>query len=211
MSVSLSSIGCCRSGGLRFWKVKSTKDRADYLIERITDHLTLCVHDSSYGHNGMLYVSLVRPVGRDGNRPTIWENDPLAGMGTIHDPVIYMSNTKSPEQIAKDISRRLMPEAERVMALALKAIEKENQFEDDKIATINELAEVVNNQPDRHYQSHKLTGKISPYTGVEQFQKFGYGGFTVNAGDSVTLELVSMSKDVAIQVARAIRGIFLST
>jgi hypothetical protein len=49
---------------------------------------------------------------------------------------------------------------------------------------------------------------VSPYQDIKQFSNCGYGEFKVNSESSVSLKLESMSKNVALKVAVALREIF---
>lgn len=64
--------------------------------------------------------SYYRPSGPDNARVSVYENGKQ-----LPDPSIHFSVTKTPEQMAKDITRRLIPDAERVHALALRALESD--------------------------------------------------------------------------------------
>lgn len=176
-------------------------------ITRTSDGLTLGLRKNMYGNDGKTHIFYCRKPDKDGETHTLWEKD--AG-GRISDPSINVSNTKSPSEVAKDIARRLLPEAERVHGLVLTANKESEQFQFDKTALINKLAEVCETEPDVDYQTKLLNGKVKPYAGVEEFKQHGYGQFSVNSGDSVHLELHSMSSRTAILVADALRHIFTS-
>jgi hypothetical protein len=158
-----------------------------------------------YGYDGKTHIFYCRKPDESGEVHTIWEKD--AG-GRIADPSINVSNTKTATEVAKDIIRRLMPEAERVHGLVLTTNKENEQFQFNKTALINRLAEVCETTPDLSYQTKLPSGKVLPYAGVEEFKKNGYGHFEVSSGDSVHLEIHSMSSRTAILVAQALRHIF---
>jgi hypothetical protein len=170
-----------------------------------SDGLTLTVRDS-YSQRGKLHISFSRPVNGSGCSPDIWA--PL-NAGRIQNPSINVSNTKTAVQVAKDIVRRLLPEAERVFKLANEAINQADTEAARKEALILHLAVVLNTKPDRHYQTNELTGKVTPYDELKEFEACGYGNFVVNSSSSISLKIDSMSAPVALDVARALRGIFL--
>jgi hypothetical protein len=177
-------------------------------ITRKSDQLTFGLRKNMYGYDSKTHIFYCRPEDKNGERHTLWEKDDANSK--IADPSINVSNTKTAEQVAKDILRRLMAEAERVHKFALLANNESETFQLGKTALIHCLAEVLHTEPEHDYQSKELNGKVKPYSGVEEFKKHGYGTFTVTSSDSVDLELHSMSQEVALRVATAIRAIFLT-
>lgn len=179
---------------------------ASELIREV-DNLKLWVRLGGYGNEGKVSISLYRPFGRDGRSPTLYAKD---HSGHIPDPVIRVTDKKVSSQIAKDIVRRLLPDAENVFNLANESIANDNKFLDNKADAIAKLSSAVGAKPEKHYQSGELTGKIDPYigAGIPSFKRHGYGHFMVSGKDSITLELNSMDLETALEVADALRGIF---
>jgi hypothetical protein len=135
---------------------------------------------------------------------TVYENH-----NKLDYPSINVSADKEASKIAKDIVRRLLPDAEKVHKLVLEKVVAENAFVDGKTKTINDLASICNTAPNRcRHNQYDLTGEVSPYEGIKQFSNCGYGEFKVNSENSVSLKLESMSKNVALKVAVALREIF---
>lgn len=134
---------------------------------------------------------------------TVYENH-----NKLDYPSINVSADKEASKIAKDIVRRLLPDAEKVHKLVLEKVAAENAFFDGKTKTINDLASICNTAPNRRHNNNDITGEVSPYEGIKQFSNCGYGEFKVNSENSVTLKLESMSKNVALKVAAALREIF---
>jgi hypothetical protein len=134
---------------------------------------------------------------------TVYENH-----NKLDYPSINVSADKEASKIAKDIVRRLLPDAEKVHKLVLEKVAAEKAYVDGKTKTINDLASICNTAPNRRHNNNDLTGEVSPYQGIKQFSNCGYGEFNVNSENSVTLKLESMSKNVALKVAAALREIF---
>lgn len=134
---------------------------------------------------------------------TVYENH-----NKLDYPSINVSADKEASKIAKDIVRRLLPDAEKVHKLVLEKVAAEKAFFDGKAKTINDLASICNTAPNRRHNNNGLTGEVSPYEGIKQFSNCGYGEFKVNSENNVTLKLESMSKNVALKVAAALREIF---
>ena len=184
LSWSSSDSEIIRSDGLRFW-----------------------IREGGYGNEGKIAIHFSRPRGRNGSTPTLWMMSP--GTDKIADPRICVSASKSDEQIAKDIVRRLMPESLRVFAMAKVAIEQENNYIDSKTQAIIDLAKVVGCEPGRHYQTKEMTGEVDPYigAGVTSFKEKGYGKFKVSSANSISLELHSMNYEMALKVAAALKEV----
>jgi hypothetical protein len=70
----------------------------------------------SCARNGRVEISLDRPRDASGSYPSLW-ND----AGKVGDPLITVNVTRSADAVAKDLLRRLLPDAERVHGLALAA------------------------------------------------------------------------------------------
>jgi hypothetical protein len=134
---------------------------------------------------------------------TVYENH-----SKLDYPSINVSADKDVSKIAKDIVRRLLPDAEKVHKLVLEKVAAEKAYVDGKTKTIYDLASFCNTIPNRRHSNQELSGEVSPYEGIKQFSNCGYGEFQVNSENSVTLKLESMSKNVAFKVAVALREIF---
>jgi len=134
---------------------------------------------------------------------TVYENH-----SKLDYPSINVSADKEASKIAKDIVRRLLPDAEKVHKLVLQTVAAEKAHVDGKTKTIYDLASFCNTIPNRRHSNQELSGEVSPYEGIKQFSNCGYGEFQVNSENSVTLKLESMSKNVAFKVAVALREIF---
>jgi len=134
---------------------------------------------------------------------TVYENH-----SKLDYPSINVSADKEASKIAKDIVRRLLPDAEKVHKLVLEKVAAEKAHVDGKTKTIYDLASFCNTIPNRRHSNQELSGEVSPYEGIKQFSNCGYGEFQVNSENSVTLKLESMSKNVAFKVAVALREIF---
>lgn len=134
---------------------------------------------------------------------TVYENHNKLGY-----PSINVSANKDASKIAKDIVRRLLPDAEKVHKLVLEKVAAEKAHVDGKTKTIYDLASFCDTAPKRRHSNNELSGEVSPYEGIKQFSNCGYGEFQVNSENSVSLKLESMSKNVALKVAVALREIF---
>jgi hypothetical protein len=161
-----------------------------------SDGFKLWFREGGYGNEGRIAISFSRPRDAKGQYLTLWAK---VGSGTVHDPRITVANTKSPEKIANDIKRRILPEAEVVFKLAKERIAAEDNFHTGKDKTIHLMAALCGTEPERHYQSKELTGEIDPYkgAGVPSFKEHGYGKIKVTGPDSVTIELTSIGVDTA--------------
>jgi len=93
-------------------------DRADGL--RLFLRLTEC-----YGSKGKGSAQYSRPRGARNERIELWD-----GSTQTNDPKIGFALTKSPEQIARDIANRLLPEAEAVHARVLEKVAASHAYAD---------------------------------------------------------------------------------
>ena len=134
---------------------------------------------------------------------TVYENH-----NKLNYPSVNVSADKDASKIAKDIVRRLLPDAEKVHKLVLEKVAAEKAHVDGKTKTIYDLASFCDTAPNRRHSNNELSGEVSPYQDIKQFSNCGYGQFQVNSENSVSLKLESMSKNVALKVAVALREIF---
>lgn len=187
------------------WSVVADK-HGNKLLGR-SDGLQFWIREGGYGNGGKAAIHFSRPEGRDGRSPTLWAKSPATGQ--IHNPSINVSLTKSPEQVAKDIVRRMLDESEAVFKLANESIAQTNNHLDGREKAIFAIASVAGGEPERHYQSKELTGEVDPFkcAGVVSFQGKGYGKISVSSADSISLELTSMNFETASKVVAAIRNI----
>jgi hypothetical protein len=185
------------------WAVQS-----ENMIVRNTDQLALFLREGGYDNRGKIRISFSRPRDAKGQYVSLWEKSPANG--AVSDPSINVSADKTSEQIARDIVRRLLPEAERVFALATETVNSHNKFETDKVEAIKLVAFHCGTRPERHYQTDELNGEVDPYkgAGLESFKANGYGKFKVSGKDCISLELNSMNLDVALEIADALHAIF---
>ena len=194
---ALSNLSACK------WTVTTDRNNNQHLTR--VDGLQFWLRIGGYGNEGKAAIHFDRPLGRDGRSPSLWAKNG----GTIHNPSINVSITKSPEQIAKDIVRRLMDESVEVFKLANEAIARDNAYLDGKVKTTVAIAALCGITPNRDHYSKELTFEIDPFkgAGVEKFKKNGYGKITVSSEDSVNIELTSVGFDTASKIISAINKI----
>lgn len=86
--------------------------------------LFLCPY-TAYNRPGMGLVSMLTP--RDGKGRYVSACHPDT-FGRVVEPFIKFALTKLPEQVAKDITRRLLPDCEKVYPLFLAAVKREDEY-----------------------------------------------------------------------------------
>jgi len=86
--------------------------------------LFLCPY-SAYNRPGMGVVLMLTP--RDGRGRYVSACDPDT-FGRVIEPSIRFNLTKLPEQVAKDITRRLLPDCEKVYPLFAAAVKREDEY-----------------------------------------------------------------------------------
>ncbi len=104
------------------------------------DGLALYVVAGGYGNAGRITITHRRPRDAKGGYVVLY---PKHGTGQISNPEIKVSGAKDGEQIAKDIVRRLLPDAESVQALAVASIAATNAYEDRRLAMLRAVCEAA--------------------------------------------------------------------
>lgn len=145
-----------------------------YLIR--ADGLTLFFAGSRGGWaaKGRFLLQHSRPR-KDGKWVELWENH-----NTVKAPEITVADTKTAEKIAADIVARLLPEAERVNALALASIARDNSAEAARIDTARAIAGAIGADVECGRDGSPRSSFY--HRGVS---------LTVNTGESVRVELTA--------------------
>lgn len=118
---------------------------------------------------------------------------------------ITVAATKTPAQIAKDIERRLLPGYRQTLAERVAKLNRDAEARDKRLALAERLMEAIgplatlpsNRQEDNH------TVVLIPSNSVNK----GYGNFNLwYEADKVTIELHSVDAEIAVEIAKALRG-----
>lgn len=109
---------------------KHFTDRPDapFVLSRLDGLAIWFAPFRAYGREGKGAASYHRPVDKQGKRVGLYD----AG-NTVSDPSINYALTKTPEQIARDIARRLIPEAEALHPRVMKAIASADEYADKEV------------------------------------------------------------------------------
>lgn len=170
------------------------------------DGLKLVCVAGSYGNDNRIRVMHSRPrddISNGGGYVEIWEAAPLSGR--IADPSITVADTKTAAQIAADITRRLLPEAERVFRLVSARIAKSNAHRAARASLSDRFAAALGHGPcTGQHIARDADPTFDLNDNANTFSR-GYGNARVN-GDSVTFELRSVPAEKAVALAAWIRA-----
>lgn len=174
-------------------------------ITRQSDGLNLRFAFDEYGNKGKIAIS--------GSSGDLNGGRYVTAYNEMHQKVTYPSinvtMSKTTEQVAKDIKKRMLDECNRVHGYVLKKIKNDNQFLFDRDSATQRLAAEFGSKAKTVYNHpEQLTYEVDPYVNVEKFKQFGYGEFKVNSATSVELKLNGLTLDVACKVAEALKKIF---
>ncbi len=149
----------------------------------------------NWGKNGKMSIMNSAPVGKDGrNFIGVYHNGNK--VETTHK--IYVSESKSPAQIAKDIVKRLLTEAENIHKLTLVQIERNEQEANKKLDTIYRLNDILLSSEFKDDKRANIS--LHPGGGNWDYSK-GYGNAVVNdGGETVEFELSSIPADKAVEL-----------
>lgn len=142
-----------------------------YLTRADGLQIFLAGSQGGWATKGRFFLQHSRPRNA-GKWVDLWENH-----AQVDSPEITVADTKAPEKIAADIVTRLLPESERVNALALSHIARENRGEAARIDTAKAICAAIGEE----LNGHEGQARSSFYhrgTSV-----------TVNGGESVRVEL----------------------
>ena len=176
------------------WEVRTT----GYCITMVetTTKLSLYLSNGGYQLKDRISISHDRPRHRDGSYVELWEKN---SSGKIVTPSIKVTETKSPTQIAKDIVRRLLPEAQRVEQLAVEAIRAQIAYEDKKTGLREQVGAMFGGIP-----HHCSPNEADPYNLIKTKYTRGYGKVEVNS-DSMNIELKSVPATLGLRILAEVR------
>lgn len=138
-----------------------------------------------YGKAGKLVIQFFRPRNAKGSWVELYE-----GHSRVFDPSINVSETKSAEQIAADITRRLMPEAEAIFAKVNAQVANENAAHSNRVATLREMTEAVGVTPNEGGHDERQFSFYLPVRNHTVLVEVNYGG-------TVQIKLPSLNPDKA--------------
>lgn len=173
-----------------------------WYLER-ADGLRLFLSGPNYEHRDAFKFLLSAPTRKKG-RSYVDVYDPQTRNRIPH-PSIKVGAGKDPAQMAKDIGRRLLPEAERVHGLVVATLAKEEDAEAGRLKTLEALcAELGMPIPRDHYSKEPVfSGRMSgPSERLE---------FEVDSADAVTLKFYNLSQAMALRIAEFYAGQFSAT
>ncbi len=169
-------------------------ENCSWKIRRTTDNLTLSVDGpDKFGHPKSYSFRLHaahRPKGT--GYVDVYENNQR-----VPYPSIKVGIQKSPEQIAKDVVRRLLPDAARVNGLVLKKLQQEEEAENQRFNALKTFCECVKIPVPRERHSNDPLYSSS----------IGGMSFSVTYDGNISLEFHSMPLAKAARVAREYREI----
>jgi hypothetical protein len=167
------------------------------LAKRMPDgrELLLSINYSWHSNNAKLDIRGEYPCAANGKEPSVLnyqETAPTIGAGAL----------KSPEQIAVDIKRRLLPEVEALYARYLVRIAQQDEFHAEKLHAAKTLSKALGCDKLNHEDSERdhVIHAISINDVID-----GYGDFTVSGGNSIKLEIRSMNLATALKFAEVIK------
>lgn len=185
------------------WKLNPVEEGGSRGYLTREDGLTLYFSFDAYGNKGKIAISYSSGDLNKGAYVTVYDDK----YQRVSYPSINVSTAKTPDQVARDIQKRLMTDAVRVHGLVLKSIAEEKKFVDTREASTLRLAGMLGVLPKRDYNSKALSHEVDPFDNVKAFGADGYGSFVVSSANSISLKLSSMSLETALKVAAALRPI----
>ena len=164
------------------------------------DGLRLWISGPSYRHKGKFHIGFSAPNGIDGRRINDIYEMCDGSLKQFRPESANVAETKTGEQIAKDIARRVLPSAEKAQSLCLEKIAKESEAQDAREVSLARICQVTGKplpEKSERYPEYRYSMHL-------QLQGSGYGSIEINAGGSVCIELRSLSPEHAESVLKAL-------
>lgn len=170
------------------------------------DGLKLWVRAGSYNHKGKVYVRYVRPSDVDGrNGYSLYGAEVPTQYGGVtrpklEDPSMECTDTKTGEQIARDIARRVLPDAEAVQSAALAHLAEWKAHREAKASLGEQITAVI--KAHRVNKPQSVDGDLTldladPIKGFTN----GYGTVRVNSSTSIDFDLKGITPARALRLA----------
>jgi len=157
------------------------------------DGFTLFFSPPSYSHKGKFRVAYSRPR-HEGKWFELYERDASGSLQKVSDPSANLSETKTADQLAKDIIRRILPEAEKVHTLALERIADENSAKDAQQTSALRVSVAVKKPLQSKYQGKAGEKETSGHID-------SVGTWQAEAGGRVSFSLYSLPIEQAEKLA----------
>jgi hypothetical protein len=124
------------------------------------DGLALYVVAGGYGKAGRITITHSRPRGVKGEWVELWGE----GAAKINSPEITVAATADAERIAKEIARRLLPDAECVQGLAMARIDADRAYRDSRLALLRAICEAAGEPvPGEHRHNREQVYSVDIY------------------------------------------------
>jgi hypothetical protein len=187
------------------WTPKNREDINRAELVRADGLRLVFISGGGWAPSGKVHVTFSRPRDAKNGHIDIY-GDAFNG-GPINqritDPSINVSLSKSAEQIANDIARRLMPESERIFALVNERINSANAYEISRDALTQRVCDAIHGKNWVLSKYEQESRKLS-LGGVESGS--GYGDVRIDSGDSVTFSLSSIPADKAVELVQFLQS-----
>ena len=185
IAAALSGYLSASVGYAARWTAKPISEESTWSNFYLTreDGLTLFLAGSQGGWaaKGRFLLQHSRPR-NNGKYVELWENH-----AQMNSPEITVAETKSAEKIAADIIARLLPEAERIDALARESIARDNAAETAQNNTARAVAAAIGAEVEKGHDGKPRASFYHRGASV-----------AVHGGDSVKIELHSVNKAQAL-------------
>lgn len=174
------------------------------------DGLEIYAIANGYGNKGKVKFCHHRPE-HERRYLELWE-DPANGGGKIASPSINCTLTKSPEQMAADITRRILAECERIDKIARAKIAERDEADNARMATLRAICKAAGfaDVPrDRHSKEALFTvdvrGEFDRHAGDSL--RNGWGDAEIHGGGgSVDFKLHSIPAGKAVALVEWMRA-----
>lgn len=164
------------------------------------DGLRLFFSGPNYSHKSKFRVSFSHPKHPvDGRIIRDIYDRSEGGWKQFHPESANVAETKTGEQIAKDIVRRVLPSAEIAQRLCLEQIAKDTEARSARDTSLASVCEVIGKpMPGEDRREYRYNLHLD-------LPGSSYGSIVVNEGGSVLLELRSLPLETAVKVLQALR------
>lgn len=180
------------------WAVSMREEDAHRATLTRADGFTLYVTAGGYNNVNRLRFGYSRPRddhASNGGYITLYE-----GHNRLSDPDITAADSKTPTQLAGDIARRLLPEAERIHALALAYLAQQTAARNARNATAERIAAALGQPMPDPADRNRDTDPVFRFEASDSYQN-GYGDARIS-GQSVSFDLRNIPADKAVELCK---------
>lgn len=201
MRDKITAVAAALGGRVRFLHDRGQHYAQDEATITLPDGVQMFLRPGGYGNEGRIHASGSYPSYErvEHGREIVTPGDIYEGGKRLESPSITVADTKTPEQIAKDIERRLLPDLRHVWLACKAHCDSNTARQAQRKATVERVAKATGGQPNVHNESARVS------YGYEIGDAEYRGGYSDDNPEHFKVTLADVSEAKLVEIMRVIR------